>query len=162
MMDPLVPVKEEIAKPKDVEIMELLPVETPVTSTSSQIHRAAKDGRLNVLKACLEANPRSLNMLDDKEMAPLHYAAQCNRREIIDYLVEAGADVNIRGAGNITPLHIAARLVICSIIKVKKRLFRCMCSCCFVMNLLTPRLFLSTYMFHAENLCNNVDFRYNF
>lgn len=111
-MDPLVSTKEEpMITPADVEMMELLPVEAPVTSASSQIHKAAKDGSIQILKSCLQSNPKSKDSLDDKEMAPLHYAAQCNRRDAVKELIKAGADVNIRGEGSITPLHIAARWV---------------------------------------------------
>lgn len=120
MESPLVrPSKEPIVTPKDVQIMELLPVETPVTSTSSQIHRAAKDGNVRLLNSCLEANRKWLNLLDDKEMSPMHYAAQCNRQEIIEKLLDAGADVNIRGKENITPLHVASRLVNSGVYGVK-------------------------------------------
>lgn len=115
MESPLVPSKERIVSPTDVQNLELLPIETPVTSTSSQIHRAAKNGNVDLLNSCLEENPKYLNLLDDKDMSPLHYAAQCNRREIIEKLLDAGADVNNRGKDNITPLHVASRSVNCTI-----------------------------------------------
>ena len=109
-MDPLVSnMGEPMIQLKDVELLEMLPVETPMTSTSSLIHKAAKDGSISTLKTLIHENPASINSLDDREMAPLHYASQSDQIDAMEMLIEAGADVNVRGSGNIVPIHIAAR-----------------------------------------------------
>lgn len=49
-----------------------------------------------------------LNMKDEKGWTILHYAAKENNYQIVDMLIEAGLDVNVRTNSNSTPMLIAA------------------------------------------------------
>jgi ankyrin repeat protein len=92
----------------DHEAMPMLPMKDSTTSTHFLVHKAAKDGSLDVVQRYLEEK-RNVAVMDDKEMSPLHYAAQYNRVNILTALIKAGIDVNVRGEGNITALHLSAR-----------------------------------------------------
>lgn len=93
------------------EAMPMLPTGKTVTSTATPflIHKAAKEGSLDVLQRCIDENKKSASMMDDKDFSPLHYAAQYNQTNVLTALIKAGVNVNIRGEGDITALHIAAR-----------------------------------------------------
>uniref|UniRef100_A0A671V3S8 Uncharacterized protein n=1 Tax=Sparus aurata TaxID=8175 RepID=A0A671V3S8_SPAAU len=44
-----------------------------------------------------------------KAQTPLHLAAQCNRPELVDLLLKAGAQVIIKPFDGLTPLHVASQ-----------------------------------------------------
>ena len=46
---------------------------------------------------------------DNDEWTPLHLAARYGHKEIVEYLVEKGADVNAKDKEGWTPLHFAAQ-----------------------------------------------------
>ncbi|XP_046346459.2 transient receptor potential cation channel subfamily A member 1 homolog isoform X2 [Haliotis rufescens] len=50
-----------------------------------------------------------MNALDDTFLTPLHYAIRYNHLSVVKLLVDAGADLNVKGHEDITPLHTAAR-----------------------------------------------------
>lgn len=69
---------------------------------------AAFDGYKEIVEILLKngANP---NVFDDMGTAPIHGSARTNRAEIIQLLIDAKADVNIKHKANDeTPLHYAA------------------------------------------------------
>ncbi|GHT38146.1 hypothetical protein FACS189427_12040 [Planctomycetales bacterium] len=69
---------------------------------------AIKIGNLDAVKNCIENNPSVLQQKNDKDLCPLHCAAQSAFLEVVKYLVEHGADVNVKSQYCQTPLHIAA------------------------------------------------------
>ena len=52
---------------------------------------------------------KRVNDLDEKKLTPLHYAARYSHVEIIDLLLELGAEINQPGDDDMTPIHYAAR-----------------------------------------------------
>ena len=55
---------------------------------------------------------RTLNQLDNNKISVLHYAARYDHISIVRLLVSYGADVNIKGDEELTPLHFCARFKI--------------------------------------------------
>lgn len=68
--------------------------------------KAIQDGNIKTLKACLPYI-NDINILNTKGQSGLHIAAYNCNSEIIEILLDAGAEVNCTTADtNITPLHI--------------------------------------------------------
>ncbi len=84
----------------------------------SAIHHFAADGELDHLRTVLEKYPdlvkarRKFNGAEKPvrtdSFAALHYAAEEGRTDVIEYLVDHGADVNDICYSGMTPLHLAA------------------------------------------------------
>ena len=62
------------------------------------------------MKMLLENNPDLLEARNENEKTPLHFAAQSGIKEIVEFLIEKGADVNANNIANETPLHYAAAM----------------------------------------------------
>jgi len=60
-----------------------------------------------------------VNTKEDKtEFTPLHYASGFNNQNLVEYLIERGADINSENKNKDTALHVACRLNCDSIIKL--------------------------------------------
>jgi hypothetical protein len=72
---------------------------------------SAEKGRFNAMKALVEIGHVNVNETGYLGYSPLHCAA-CfqNPKEITDYLVQQGANVNIQDRYGMTPLHLSARM----------------------------------------------------
>ncbi len=70
-----------------------------------RLHRAARSGDLEQIKALLEQG-LPINAFDDLNRTPLHYAAIGGHVPAVRYLIDAGADVNAHDEERIgeTPL----------------------------------------------------------
>lgn len=79
-----------------------------VVPSSEDIHLWVKRGNVDRVKILLEFNPDAVNFKDSEEKTPLHWAVYNNQRDIINVLLEAGANVNVTEVIGITPLHYAA------------------------------------------------------
>jgi prolyl 4-hydroxylase len=75
----------------------------------SDVHAAAKIGDWKVLKNVAIQNPKGLHEPDDNGWHPIHEAARAGHPEIVQFLLEAGADVNeLTNHGNgFSPLALA-------------------------------------------------------
>ena len=74
---------------------------------SVDIWTAAKTGNIEAVKQHLAAGA-DVNAKDGiGGTTPLHKAAHFRRREVVELLIDKGADVNVKGTGGLTPLHIA-------------------------------------------------------
>jgi ankyrin repeat protein len=80
--------------------------------SSKEFIRSAKSGNVEKLKTLLESDPTLLNLaLDTDGSTALHYGAWKGQWDVVSFLIEAGADVNIHNHNEhwgTTPLHAAA------------------------------------------------------
>ncbi|EDW00473.1 acyl-CoA-binding domain-containing protein 6 [Drosophila grimshawi] len=89
-----------------VHSIESKPVEASKLEHQKTLFDHVKENNLQRLREQLQ--PSDLMPLDEQGMALLHWATDRNAIEIIEYLVECGADVDQRDSEQQTPLHYAA------------------------------------------------------
>jgi ankyrin repeat protein len=74
----------------------------------NRILEAARAGEMDRVQALLDANPEFLNVRDGEGMTPLHHAVLGSHPELVEFLLDRGADISAVDAWNQTPLHHAA------------------------------------------------------
>lgn len=95
------------------EVVELLVGEgaevdrTHTASCWTCLHQAVHKGHKEIVRILVGVC--NLEAVDDHEISPLFVAAQYGRRECLEILVNAGADVSTRAADLATPLLIASQ-----------------------------------------------------
>ena len=70
---------------------------------------AAHDGKTDIVKILCDFNPNLINKQNNYGWAALHYAAFYNYEEMLDYLIEHGANLNIKTNKEKTPLNLAIK-----------------------------------------------------
>ena len=71
---------------------------------AGQIHEAVAAGDLDKVKALLEADPSLLESKDNESGTPLMTACSTLQVEVVNYLIDNGANVNAKGRVGVTPL----------------------------------------------------------
>ncbi|MBA3537011.1 MAG: ankyrin repeat domain-containing protein [Tatlockia sp.] len=86
------------------------------------IHIAAKNGRLDLVKALIEQDPEYLDQVDGCGQTPLLWSAVEGQSEVVDYLISKGAELNLalnlptdKNHGK-TPLYLATERGHCKVI----------------------------------------------
>ena len=106
----------------DAEIVDLfLAAKTELSST---LHAAASSGQHDLFKRS-QFPEDGLDMRDSQELTQLHYACRSEVYEVVEELLELGADVNAKSSDDeseVTPLHMACMFGLAAIIKRLKRL----------------------------------------
>ena len=74
---------------------------------SRKIHESARTGNAASVKALLKKQPGLVNNKDADGWTPLQIAADCGRREVVEVLLAAHADVNVANPAGYTALHLA-------------------------------------------------------
>ena len=77
-----------------ISYLQIYPKPTRVTLGNYNPHHAAADGSLELLKEMAASDQRLLFKQDHNGWRPLHEAARGGHAEVIEYLLQQGADVN--------------------------------------------------------------------
>ena len=77
--------------------------------TSSLFEAAASGQVADIQTYFLSTTEDKLDILDEHGASALHHAAKMNRVQVIDFMLKAGANVDVYGKDGLTPLHFAAR-----------------------------------------------------
>lgn len=86
----------------------------PVLSRATSLLEAVRDGVADLVKEQLgkKNNAKNIDKLDQSGLALLHQAARYDRTNVARCLLDYGARIDVRSREDqLTPLHIAARLV---------------------------------------------------
>jgi len=73
-----------------------------------QVHDAAAQGDVAVVRALLQANPDLAFSRDNNGLTPLHFAARNGHKDVAELLLANKAEVNAKTNNGRTPLHEAA------------------------------------------------------
>ena len=90
---------------KKIWLVGLMSVFSVLLLTAQDIHKAAGQGDLDKVKEILEKNPELLDGEDVQGNTPLTLAANSGRKEVVEYLITKGADLNSTNTYKYTPLH---------------------------------------------------------
>jgi ankyrin repeat protein len=80
------------------------------TAHADEIHAAVRSGDLEKVKTLLQGHAGWLNSPDQNQKTSLHLALESGHVDIALYLIERGADINLKDKDKATPLHNAAYL----------------------------------------------------
>jgi len=78
---------------------------TSIHASSEQIVEAAKNGDLRTVKAILAEDPSKLDATDQEKYTSLHWACMRAHWDVVEYLIEKGADLNVVGADGGTQIN---------------------------------------------------------
>jgi ankyrin repeat protein len=73
------------------------------------LHVAAQAGDLESVKLLLPKTTDGINVKENYDYTPLFFAAESGKANVVEYLLNNGADANIPDAGKRVPLHVAAQ-----------------------------------------------------
>jgi ankyrin repeat protein len=78
-------------------------------TTCSCILMAAIEDLKDEVKRIASAEEGAIDIKDGRGSSAVHYAARHNNPRVIKMLLDAGADINLKGPGGQTPLYTTAR-----------------------------------------------------
>lgn len=82
----------------------------PIVEKSNSVFDAAANGKMADIQTYLSTTTEdNLDILDQNGASALHHAARMNRVQVIDFMLKAGASVDVYSKDGLTPLHVAAR-----------------------------------------------------
>jgi len=79
-----------------------------IASTGSGIFAASVSNDVNSVRASLKRDPNQAVIRDAGGFTPLHLAARSGRRQVIELLLDSGAEIDARTKFEMTPLQFAA------------------------------------------------------
>lgn len=81
-----------------------------IAGCAPSVHDVVARGDIERLESMLAENPDLIHSRNKMEKTPLHYAVTNRKSEIIELLIERGAEVGAADVTGMTPLHVAATL----------------------------------------------------
>jgi len=75
---------------------------------AGEIHDAVVQGNIANIRAILSGQPDLVNAKDEKGSTLLHLACNKGNLEVVEFLIEKGADIEAVNSGGFTPLQIAS------------------------------------------------------
>jgi len=98
--------KEKIA----VTSLMIISLFLAIVLNAAEIHETVKNGDLEKVKSLIQNDKQLVNLKDDAGRTPLHWASRGVYPEIMQFLIQNGADVNALDNNMVTPLiSIASR-----------------------------------------------------
>jgi hypothetical protein len=79
-----------------------------IGASAETVVERAKNGDLAAVKSILTQDPSKLNATDEDNYTPLHWACMRAHWDVVEYLIEKGADLNVIGGDGGAPLNWAA------------------------------------------------------
>jgi len=76
---------------------------------TNYLFQAAENGQLVDIQTDLSSTKNMADILDQNGASALHHAAKMNRVQVINFMIKAGASVDVYSKDGLTPLHVAAR-----------------------------------------------------
>ncbi|XP_026683068.1 transient receptor potential cation channel subfamily A member 1-like [Diaphorina citri] len=87
-------------------------ISTQQFDLSTPVHLACSQGALDIVRLMFNLQPSEklvcLNSTDAQKMTPLHCAAMFDRCDVVQYLIDEGADLNVLDKEKRSPLLLAA------------------------------------------------------
>jgi len=80
-----------------------------VPALSQDIKEVVRSGDLEKVKGLLEKEPKLVNVEDNRNCTPLHFASEGGHKEIAQLLIANGAEIDATEINSHTPLHYAVR-----------------------------------------------------
>ena len=79
-----------------------------LAALAQNANKIIRDGDIKRLKQIVDKNENLIFSKDRSEKTLLHYSAMYGQKEIAEYLINKGAEIDCRDLGKMTPLHWAA------------------------------------------------------
>ena len=76
---------------------------------TNNVFEAAANGQVEEIQSYLSTTNNKADIVDQNGDSALHHAARMNRVEVIDFMLTAGAFIDMFNKEGFTPLHVAAR-----------------------------------------------------
>ena len=81
----------------------------PLLRKPNNLFEAAANGQVDDIQSFLSTKENNADILDQNGDSALHHAARMNRVQVIEFMLTAGATVDLYNRDGFTPLHVAAR-----------------------------------------------------
>ena len=81
----------------------------PLLSQTNYLFEAAAIGKVDDIRSYLSTTKSKADIMDHNGESALHHAAKMNRDGVIDFMINAGAIVDMFSKEGFSPLHIAAK-----------------------------------------------------
>ena len=81
----------------------------PLLRKANNLFEAAANGQVDDIQSFLSTKENKADILDQNGDGALHHAARMNQVQVIEFMLTAGATVDLYNRDGFTPLHVAAR-----------------------------------------------------
>lgn len=90
---------------KHIAVFVLIFLNLIIFASNEPIVEAARNGDLSIVKMILKKDPAKLNATDDWKHTVLHWACMRANWDVARYLINKGADLNMKGGDGGTPIN---------------------------------------------------------